>query len=246
MRDKVCATVDVEDFYAGMEVLGVPVRGVHRAGDKLASLVESLEAHPSKPKITLYVVGNYADRVRSGLALCAASGHEIASHGPDHGRLPSKGLVEWLRRGREMLEQLLQVPVGGFRSPRFDVPDTGLAGYREALAEAGYLYVSDATRLGPGSPVCELPVLRWAGIPIGGGSYQRFLPRTMVRRGLAHTRGPAVLYYHSYDFDGSLPPLRTVRSTALVRQLVARARIRDEFRSLLARYGSCTCAEAAR
>ncbi len=73
--------------------------------------------------------------VHDELAGLAAQGHELASHGPDHGRLPDDPgtLLEWLRRGRTMLEDLVQLPVQGFRSPRFDVPPgLGLARYRAA------------------------------------------------------------------------------------------------------------------
>lgn len=245
MSATVCATVDVEDFYEGMAVLGAPVQGVAAVGDGLTSLVEELRALPSKPKITLFVVGSYASRVRSGLSACAHDGHEIASHGADHGRLPAEGLVDWLRRGREMLEQVLQLPVRGFRSPRFDVPSAGLRAYREALAEAGFTYVSDTSCLGAQSPVAELPVLQWRGVRVGGGSYQRVLPSTIVERAVEQARDPAVFYYHSYDFDGSLPSIRVARSLELAKQLVGRGRIRGEFHRLTSRYGSRTCADVA-
>lgn len=245
MSATVCATVDVEDFYEGMAVLGVPLQPVADPGDGLASLVEQLRALPTKPKITLFVVGGYAARVRAGLAACAEDGHEIASHGADHGRLPAEGLVEWLRRGREMLEQLLQQPVRGFRSPRFDLPATGLRSYREALAEAGFSYVSDTWRLGSQSPIAELPVLQWRGLTVGGGSYQRVLPPSIVQRAVGRAQDPAVLYYHSYDFDGSLPSIRGTRSFELAKQLIGRGRIRGEFHRLIRRYGSRTCVDAA-
>ena len=246
MAADVCATVDVEDFYEGMAVLGAPVAEARRRpGDGLTSLLGELVAASSKPKITLFVVGGYAARLREPLSAFAAAGHEIASHGADHGRLPATGLVDWLRRGRDVLEQVLQVPVRGFRSPRFDVPDAGLPAYRAALAEAGYSYVSDASRLGPDSPVVELPVLAWRGVRVGGGSYQRFLPGALVASAVARSEHPAVVYYHSYDFDGSLPGFGAVRSTALAKQLVARGRIRGEFRRLTARFGSRTCSDVA-
>ncbi len=243
MSPTICATIDVEDFYEGMAVLGSPVKQL-RSGDGLLSLVEELERQPSHPRVTLFVVGSYAERVRTGLSACTQAGHEIASHGPDHGRLPASGLVDWLRRGREMLEQLLQTPVRGFRSPRFDVPQAGLAAYRQALAEAGYQYVSDTNQLGDDSPLRELPVLQWHGLRLGGGSYQRFLPGLLVDRALQRSCSPAVVYYHSYDFDGSLPAMTAIRSLSLAKQLVARSRIRAEFKSLTARYGSRTCADA--
>ncbi len=171
VRNCVCVTIDVEDFYDGMAVLGHDVaRPAARQGG-LAALLERLEANPAKPKVTLFVVSNYAPAVRGELADFAAAGHEIACHGPDHGRMPSGGVATWLRKGRETLEDLLGVSVRGFRSPRFDVPeDRSLARYRDDLATAGYGYVSDSSRLGSPSPVREVPVLSWRGIRVGGGA----------------------------------------------------------------------------
>jgi peptidoglycan/xylan/chitin deacetylase (PgdA/CDA1 family) len=246
MSGAVCVTVDVEDFYDGMAVLGHHVARPWGAPRGLASLLERLESQPTRPKVTLFVVGNHAGAVRHDLAAFAAAGHEIASHGPDHGRLPVDDLARWLRKGRETLEDLLGISVRGFRSPRFDVPaEGGLARYRDELAAAGYHYVSDASRLGPSSPVTEVPVLSWRGLRLGGGSYQRLLPFSAVAAAARRGPGPAVLYYHSYDFDGTLPGLEAVRSPMLARQLLGRGRIAPIVWRLTERFGSETCAHVA-
>lgn len=243
---RVCVTVDVEDFYAGMAVLGCDVTPPARRGPGLHGLLDTLASQASRPRVTLFVVGNYAQAVREALAAFAAAGHEIASHGPDHGRLPADGVVAWLRRGREMLEDMVQVRVRGFRSPRFDLPaGTSLPRYRAELAEAGYEYVSDTHVLGPGSPVRELPVLSWRRVKVGGGSYQRLMPSAVVLAAARRSTAPAVLYYHSYDFDGSLPGLRAVRSPMLARQLLARSRIAPMVTRLTADLGSETCGRVA-
>ncbi len=98
-------TIDVEDFYDGMAVLGHDVPRPPDLVEELALLVDSLDAVPGKPKVTLFVVGNHVARIRPALATFAAAGHEIASHGPDHGRLPEDA-VPWLRKGREILETI--------------------------------------------------------------------------------------------------------------------------------------------
>ncbi|HEY5023392.1 MAG TPA: DUF3473 domain-containing protein [Acidimicrobiales bacterium] len=240
-------TVDVEDFYDGMAALGHTVARPAGTPDGLVSLLDRLETQPSKPKVTLFVVGNYAESVRFDLDAFVAAGHEIASHGPDHGRLPSGGLVAWLRQGRQVLEDLLGVPVRGFRSPRFDIPGDGdLERYRHDLAEAGYHYVSDASLLGARSPVREVPVLSWRGVRVGGGSYQRLLPFSTVAAAARSSTQPAVLYYHSYDFDGTLPPLTAMRSPMLARQLLGRGRIAPIAWRLTERFGSETCDHVTR
>lgn len=244
MTASLALTVDVEDFYDGMAVLGCPLERPADARSGLEGLLARLECRPDA-RLTCFVVGDYAKAVHEPLAELARRGHEIASHGPDHGRLPGRGdLAAWLRRGREMVEDVVQVPVTGFRSPRFDVPEAGLAFYRAQLAEAGYRYVSDTSRLGPGSPVAELPVLGAGSHHLGGGSYQRFLPAAVSARAVASAGGPAVCYYHSYDFGATLPPLSSARSLALVRQLVARRRVAVVFDALLERFGSVCCVDA--
>ncbi|HLM95026.1 MAG TPA: DUF3473 domain-containing protein [Acidimicrobiales bacterium] len=245
MSNAVCVTVDVEDFYDGMAVLGHDVaRPTSRHGG-LEMLLKRLEGVTARPKVTLFVVGNYAPAVRGELAAFAAAGHEIASHGPDHGRPPPGAVSEWLRKGREVLEDLLGVSVRGFRSPRFDIPGEGLPRYRHQLAEAGYHYVSDTSQLGTASPVREVPVLSWRGVRVGGGSYQRLLPYAVVAEAARRAPGPAVLYYHSYDFDGTLPGLGAVRSPMLARQLLGRGRIAPMVWRLAERFGSETCAHVA-
>jgi len=239
-------TVDVEDFYEGMAELGVPIDRPEGARNGLSGLASLLEGRDAT--ITLFVVGNYAGRVSEDLEGLITRGHEIGCHGPDHGRLPEdpKQLVHWLRKGRTMVEDLVQRPVEGFRSPRFDVPQSlELAVYRELLAEAGFSYVSDRHVLGRESPVRELPVLTRHGYPLGGGSYQRLLPAAVVEAMVSRSSAPVVLYYHSYDFGATLPSSASIRSLALAKQLIGRGRVASLFSRLLNHYGSEACGHVA-
>jgi hypothetical protein len=89
--------------------------------------------------------------------------------------------------------------------------------------------------------VVELPVLTTHGFPIGGGSYQRLLPAAALSAALRSAPGPAVLYYHSYDFGATLPNTTSIRSLAVAKQLVGRGRIAGMFSRILTRYGSKAC-----
>lgn len=249
MTTDVRLTIDVEDWYDGMRVLGEPIPRPEGAASGLSGLIDLLERSGGSARVTLFVVGNYAASVAGELKELVARGHEIASHGPDHGRLPEDPvrLTEWLRTGRSVVEDLLQVPVRGFRSPRFDVPSSlGLERYREVVADAGFAYVTDTSYLGERSPIRELPVLSVRGLPLGGGSYQRLLPAQVVSRAVGTGDGTAVLYYHSYDFGATLPGLGSIRSVAVAKQLVGRGRVAAVFASVLARYGSRVCADVER
>lgn len=246
MTPPVCLTVDVEDWYDGMAVLGEPIPRPDGARSGLDGLASLLGTSGDDRRVTLFVVGNYLPTVATELTELADRGHEVAVHGPDHGRLPEdpEALVDWLRRGRQMVEDALQRQVRGFRSPRFDVPASmELARYRDLVAEAGYTYVSDASFLGARSPVRELPVLVRHRIPMGGGSYQRLLPYRTISSAVETAEGPAVLYYHSYDFGATLPGTASIRSLAAAKQLLGRGRVAGLFSQLLSRYGSKACAD---
>ncbi len=244
-----CLTVDVEDWYQGMADLGHPVRRPVAAGNGLDALLRLLRSVPGSAdaRLTLFVVGTYAAQVATQLGELAAQGHEMASHGLEHRPLPedARRLREWLRAGREAVEDVVQRPVSGFRSPRFAAPRSiGLEHYREVIAEAGFGYVSDRHRVGAPSPVHELPVLEWRRIPLGGGSYQRLFPTSAVRA-LVQRRGveAPVLYYHSYDFGGVLPTIREDHSRQVLRYSLGRRRAETIFRSVLATAGSVSCQE---
>lgn len=261
-----CITVDVEDFHDGMAELGRPLPGGR--GIRLGDLLDTLAATPGpappalggrsgpapppgERHLTLFVIGKFAPDCRTELTELARAGHEIASHGPDHGRLPEDAaqLTGWLKRGREMVEDVVQQPVEGFRTPRFDTPGSmSLNAFREVIREAGFAYVSDERAAeGPSTGVVDLPVTRAFGIRIGGGSYQRFLPRAAVPALLARCSQPAVLYYHSYDFSpDTLPSTWSARSFTEARQFALRKRIPAVFNDVFGRFGSRTCREVAR
>lgn len=254
-----CLTVDVEDWYDGMAQVGHVLSPSRSTGSGLPALTALLSATEGAKdaRLTFFVVGKYIEQVRDELQDLAGGGHELASHGPDHGAPPEepRRLEHWLRQGREMVEDVAQRPVTGFRSPRFAVPRSmSLEQYRELLARAGFGYVSDRHCLGASSPVPELPVFTWRGVPLGGGSYQRLAPKLALRplvkapaaaagAGAARSR---VLYYHSYDFGVALPKLGSSWSPAVLKQTLGRNRIAAIFRSVLAATGSISCDEAAR
>jgi hypothetical protein len=114
------------------------------------------------------------------------------------------------------------------------------------VAEAGFEYVSDTSRLGAESPVRELPVLTSHRFPIGGGSYQRLVPVAVTAAAVDAAPDTAVLYYHSYDFGATLPGVGSIRSVGVAKQLLGRSRVQPVFTRLLRRYGSEGCGHVRR
>jgi hypothetical protein len=250
----VSVTVDVEDFYDPMAlgVFGQSATGPSGACSGLQGLrniVAKCRLADKRSRLTLFVVGTYVAKVKDELASLLGEGHELASHGRDHGPLPSSrnDVLEWLRAGKELLEDTFQTEVLGFRPPRFDVPHgMSLTEFRDLIAKAGYGYVSDTRLLGIGTPVAELPVLRMGRLKIGGGSYQRLFPQSLVPHLVdpLDRQSPVVLYYHSYDFGAPLPP--PWRSAFFAREVLGRSRIPALVERILDRYDSCTCASLLR
>ncbi len=84
--------------------------------------------------------------VRSTLAEFAAAGHEIASHGPDHGRLPVQGDRRLAAPGARDARGPSAGPRDGVSLAALRRAGGGRSGaYRDQLAEAGYDYVSDTS-----------------------------------------------------------------------------------------------------
>ncbi len=177
---------------------------------------------------TVFVVGEIA-RSHPGLVRrIVDGGHEIGLHGLRHVALgdvgPGRLRVE-LREGRELLEDVGQASVSGFRAPIFSLtPATQWA--VEQIAEAGFAYSSSVLPAAnplhgwPGAPrqpcrwengLLELPCpvggFGHALIPFLGGIYLRYVPLAFARRFLRRLGEPAVAwsYSHPYDIDPEEP-----------------------------------------
>lgn len=105
-------------------------------------------------RATFFLIGQEARRHPEVIRDIARRGHEVASHSMTH-RLPFSDLNDQQLRveladSRELLEELAQAPVVGFRAPSWDLSARLLA----AITEAGYRY--DASTY----PSILLPLLR--------------------------------------------------------------------------------------
>ena len=206
---------------------------------------------------TFFVVGDEAQRHPDLVRDLALAGHEIGLHGWVHtplGELGPEVVERDARRGRELLEQLIGVPVTGFRAPQFSLtPATPWAD--AALTAAGFTYSSSVLPNAnplfgyPGAPrgpfrwpsgLVELPapVIGWGRgrVPVGG-VYLRVLPQALTTRLLAGDGVGAVpwLYFHPYDFDpGELfHVVRDAHPLASPLQWVNRRRARSRVENLL-------------
>ena len=229
-------TVDVEEYFqvslfedvvARVEWDSLPSR-VELGVNRLLELLERYDTHA-----TFFTLGWIADRHPEIVRTIAAAGHEIASHGWWHRRVPRMGREEFrteLRDSKAILEDVSGQPVLGFRAPSFSiVPGTEWA--LDVLVEEGYRYDSSLFPIrrhgGYGYPsatpvphtierdagtLIELPMAttRMAGVrlPAAGGGYLRILPFSLIWRALTEHRRAgqsAVLYVHPWEVDPDQP-----------------------------------------
>jgi peptidoglycan-N-acetylglucosamine deacetylase len=177
---------------------------------------------------TVFIVGEIARSHASLVRRVADGGHEIGLHGLRHVALGDVGptrLAQELREGRELLQQIAQAPVHGFRAPIFSLtPATAWA--VKQIGEAGFTYSSSVLPAAsplhgwPGAPrrpwrwengLIELPCpvggVGPLSIPFLGGVYLRYVPRALALRFLDSLGDHAVpwSYSHPYDLDPDEP-----------------------------------------
>lgn len=228
-------TVDVEEYYHAAALEARVDRTAwdvleSRVGAGMDALLDLLDGAGATG--TFFVLGWVARRHPDLVRRIADAGHEVASHGWVHRRVPSlgpEGFRAALRRSKRTLEPLSGRSVVGYRAPNFSVVP-GAEWALDVLIEEGFRYDSSlfpVRRPGYGYPsaeriphvvrrpegtIVELPpaTLRILGLdlPAGGGAYFRVLPYALVRRALraAERRGtPATFYIHPWELDPEQP-----------------------------------------
>lgn len=230
-------TVDVEDWF---QVSAFEPHVARTGWDSRESRVErntdrvlALLAE-SGARGTFFTLGWVADRFPRLVRTIADAGHEIASHGYAHQRIPTiseRAFRDDVRAAKASLEDAAGVPVTGYRAPSFSLTDDVLWAAR-VLVEEGHVYDSSRfpiARRGYGTasgradphvintasgPLLEFPPAVWnvAGVrvPVAGGGWFRQLPLWVIQRGLGAvlTAGrPAVFYIHPWEIDPGQPRL---------------------------------------
>src|SRR5262249_53641034 len=145
---------------------------------------------------------------------------------------------EDLRRGRDVLQDILGGPVTAYRAPSFSVTRKSLWAL-DVLIEEGFVLDSSifptvhdryglaGAPLGPPRNVrpsgvigeFPMPVYRRLGypLPVGGGGYFRLYPYALTRHGLRTINGegrPFVVYLHPWEVDPEQPRLSPGRLKA--------------------------------
>lgn len=147
MRIANLLSIDVEDYFqvSAFEKVSPPDTWnrwelrVERNTQKVLDLLEEFSV-----KGTFFILGWVADRCPDLVKRIAAEGHEVASHGYSHQRVPNQTRAEFrddVRRSKAILEELTGREVIGYRAPSYSISRETFWAFDE-LHEAGYRYDS--------------------------------------------------------------------------------------------------------
>lgn len=228
-------SVDVEDWFQVGAFEGVIERNdwaslSDRVERNVHEILDMFDA--ADVKATFFALGWVAQRHGGLMREIVVRGHELASHGWDHGRvfrMDRKAFAEDISRARKVLEDAAGVRVTGYRAPSFSIDQRTPWAFME-LAEQGYSYSSSvapvahdhygwaeaprfAFRPLPWSPLVEIPVTTgvFAGkrLAAGGGGFFRVIPygfsRWAIRQVNRREGRPAVFYFHPWEIDPGQP-----------------------------------------
>ncbi len=229
-------TVDVEDYF---QVSAFAKSIKQNDWDKHPLRVEKNTRRlmdmfdEAQVKATFFVLGWVADRSRGLIKEIAERGHEVACHGYSHQLIynqTQKVFREETIRSKELLEDITQTPVHGYRAASYSITRDSLWAL-DILAEAGFVYDSSIFPIRHdryGIPDAEdVPhLLRTPGdhsliefplstakifnhkLPVAGGGYFRLYPYALTKAGLRQINRrnqPFIFYLHPWEIDADQP-----------------------------------------
>lgn len=103
--------------------------------------------NPTNPKSTFFILGWLAERLPDLVREIHARGHEVASHGYNHGLCGACSIEELkldLKDSKKLLEDIIGAEVCGYRAPSFSINELIL----KVIQECGYWYDSSYNSFG--------------------------------------------------------------------------------------------------
>ena len=186
-------------------------------------------------RATFFTLGWIAARHPALVRRIVDAGHELASHGSDHGlvhELGEAGFRADVRRAKRVLEDAGGTAVAGYRAPTFSITAGRTPWAHAVLADEGYGYSSSVFPIrhdlygAPGAPrgphrpdpggVVELPMSTVSAfgriLPCSGGGWFRLAPYPVFRAGLRRINAvegrSGIFYFHPWELDAGQPRVR--------------------------------------
>ncbi|MBP2674444.1 MAG: putative Polysaccharide deacetylase [Deltaproteobacteria bacterium] len=232
-------SVDVEEYFQ-VEAFSGLIRKQdwdnmpRRAGEQIRRTLDLLETY--KVRGTFFVLGWMAEKNPALVKSINDAGHEIGSHGFSHkmiSHMTKREFREDIRRSKDLLEEITEKEVHGYRAPTFSIMEKTSWAY-EILLDEGYRYSSSVypiyhDRYGwPGfgrdprkmasngkGEIWEIPMsvgsLGPLRLPFGGGGYLRIYPLFLTKalfRSLETEGRSTILYMHPWELDRDQPRVR--------------------------------------
>jgi polysaccharide deacetylase family protein (PEP-CTERM system associated) len=227
-------TVDVEDYFqvaAFERVISSDEWNQHecRVADNVHAILDLFAAYDMKA--TFFIVGWIAERYPDLVLEIDGQGHEIGCHSYWHRKIYDLTPEEFRKdtqQAKEVLEEILDKPVSGYRAPSYSITKKSLWAL-DILAELGFRYdssifpvyhdnygIPDAPRFPyrlEKQGLMEYPIstVQFPGVnlPIAGGGYFRLFPywftRMALRRINRKEHQPFIFYFHPWEVDPSQP-----------------------------------------
>jgi polysaccharide deacetylase family protein (PEP-CTERM system associated) len=255
-------SMDVEDWPQSTWDRSLAITA--RAADNTMRVLEILAKHDVR--ITMFVLGKFAERFPRVVRRIHDDGHEVASHGFDHlevFRQTPREFREDVVRSVVLLEDICGTKVHGYRAPDFSIVTASLWAL-DVLASLGLTYDSSifpirhrrygiptwpdrvvSVDLRDGQSLVELPiattVVYGRRLPVAGGGYHRLLPFAIINWAVRRTLQsgqPFVAYCHPYEFDHKEFAELSLRVPLQMRlhQGVGRRGFQKKFERLLRRF----------
>ena len=231
-------TVDVEDYFqvaAFERAISPDEWDQHpcRVVANVHTILDLFTAHDVQG--TFFIVGWIAERYPDLVLEIERQGHEIGCHSYRHRKIYDLTPEEFrddTRKAKDILEQIINKPVYGYRAPSYSITQKSLWAL-DILAELGFRYdssifpvyhdnygIPDAPRFPyrlekqdmMEYPISTLRVSR-LNLPIAGGGYFRLFPywftRMALRRINKREQQPFIFYFHPWEIDPEQPRIES-------------------------------------
>lgn len=173
---------------------------------------------------TFFVSSHTASFFKDLILLISSMGHEIASHGHKHiprQLMDDKSFLYDCQYSRAFLEDLVSIPVAGYRSPLLSISRSDYVSSLHILKSAGYRYdssiiyskykelkerlVSSALSCFSVVPLADINIMGRC-INVAGGSIWRLAPPRLISALLLSrfTSDDSSFYVHPYEFSSCI------------------------------------------